>query len=119
MKLKAKLKEKAEIYPLEEIVIRLDEVCRTLFRIGLEKLKATKKKELDLCRRKFRAKYYARQHNLVLEGEENHMEGLYENTYGSIAYLLTYFWRNYPMVKFILSEYLEIFPFLIKPETKM
>ena len=117
-KLKAKLKEKAEIYPLEEIVIRLDEVCRTLFRIGLEKLKATQKKELDLCRRKFRAKYYARQHNLVLESEENHMEGLYENKYGIIAYLLTYFWRNYPMVKFILSEYLEIFPFLIKPETR-
>ena len=84
--LKARLKEKARIYPVGGMVRRIDEVCRILFSVKIEELKTTEKKELDLCRRKFRAKYYARQYNIELDGEEYIIDGLYEDAYCIITY---------------------------------
>ncbi len=97
-------------------------MAKRLFGGEIDELKRIEGERLDLFRRKFRAKYYAQQNNIKLNEEaENILDihTLYEDDYGIITYLLTYFWRNYPMLRFILSEYVEKFSFLRKREIKV
>jgi len=116
---KTKLEEEMLIYPVEKIKERINVVSKRLFEKEIDELKKEKEKELDLCRRKYKGIYYARQHDLSLSSMEGilnrHNERpLYEDDYGIITYLLTYFWRNYSMLKFILSKYVDEFSFLDK-----
>ncbi|MEA2074937.1 MAG: small ribosomal subunit Rsm22 family protein [Euryarchaeota archaeon] len=118
-KIKTKLEEEMLVYPIEKLKERIDEVAKRLFEKGIDELKREKAEELDLCRRKYKGRYYAQQNNISLSGMEDNLSRhndnlLYEDDYGIITYLLTYFWRNYPMLKFILSKHVDKFPFLDK-----
>jgi len=125
MEVKTELKEKILVYPVEKINERINEVAKRLFEKEIDVLKREKAEKLNLCRRKYRARYHAQQYNIFLGDEAesilNTLNGnpLYEDDYGIMTYLLTYFWRNYPMLKFILSEYVEEFPFLNKRKIKV
>jgi len=122
---KERLKERSGIYPINKIVERVNKVSERFFGRRIEELKRENTRELDQCRRKYRAKYYAQQYSIYLDEkakniiERHEGELLYENDYGIITYLLTYFWRSYPMLKFILSEYVGEFPFLNKRKIKV
>lgn len=125
MEVKTELKEKILVYPVEKIKERINEVAKRLFEKEIDVLKREKAEKLDLCRRKYRARYYAQQYNIFLGDEVENIfntlnrNPIYEDDYGIMTYLLTYFWRNYPMLKFILSEYIDEFPFLNKREIKV
>jgi len=106
-KIKTELEEEMLIYPVEKIKERINVVSKRLFEIEIDELKREKAENLDLCRRKYRGRYYAQQNNVSLSGIEDilnrHNDNpLYDDDYGIITYLLTYFWRNYSMLKFIL-----------------
>lgn len=120
--IKTKLEKKTLIYPIEEIEKGINVVAKRRFGKEIDVLKRENAEKLDIRRRKYRAKYYAQQDSIKLNEEaENILEThtLYEDDYGIITYLLTYFWRNYPMLKFILSKYVGEFPFLRKKEIKV
>lgn len=125
MEVKTELKEKILVYPVEKIKERINEVAKRLFEKEIDVLNREKAEKLDLCRRKYRARYYAQQYNIFLGDETENIlnthngNPLYEDDYGIMTYLLTYFWRNYPMLKFILSEYVREFPFLNKRKIKV
>ena len=116
-RIKTELEEKMLIYPVEKIKERINAISKGLFEIDINELKKERAKELDLCRRKYRGIYYAQPHDISLSSVEGilnrHNERLlYEDNYGIITYLLTYFWRNYSMLKFILSKHVDDLPFL-------
>jgi ubiquinone/menaquinone biosynthesis C-methylase UbiE len=117
--IKVKLEEEMLAYPIEKLKERIDMVAKRLLEKGIDELMREKAEELDICRRKYRGKYYAQRNGISLSDSDyilnrHNDRPLYEDDFGIITYLLTYFWRNYPMLKFILSKHVDEFPFFGK-----